>query len=697
MAIDMTESKREAALTRHNENFLRTLLDNVPDLVWLKNKEGVYLFCNAMVERFFGAKTSEIIGKTDYDFFSHEQASLFHENDLIAIAQAKPHTSEQIISCAGHKSQAFLEVIKMPMYNDDGSLVGILGIARDITERKNNEIALRIAATAFESQDGMFITDANHIILRVNQAFTLITGYQPEDIVGETPLIFNAYHQDNSFYAELWDSIFAAGTWQGEIWAQRKNGEIYIAWLVVTPVKDENAHITHYVTVLSDITKRKEAEEQVKQFAFYDALTQLPNRRKLLERLEHSISVSLRSAGRFAVLMLDLDKFKVVNDRFGHLVGDELLQHVADRLCDRLRSTDMVARLGGDEFTVLLANISNKEDAARVAEVILNDLMQTFTLSQNIEVQVSTSIGISLYPEHGNTPEVLLDNADVALYQAKNNGRSCFAYFSEKLTMASKQRLQLESKLRQALVQQDFRIYYQAQLSMLTGEIVGAEALIRWQDGNRLILPSHFIPVAEETSLIIDISEWALYETCQQGQTWLEKGLPPITLSINISAQQIKRGNIVELVRVALKQTGFPAQQLELEITERGLLENQDPEAVIDILQQLHVLGVQLTIDNFGTGYSSLSHLNHFPLERLKIDRSFIQAISPHREGIASTIITIAHSLGFKVLAEGVETPEQLEFLREKGCDFYQGFLHSKAVSAAEFAALLREQTVPFI
>lgn len=700
---DITEHKKIAetvmlseALLRKKDDYQRALLDNFPFKVWFKDTTGRFLAANQALSKSLGVDNPEqLTGKSDADFFPPDVAEHYQQDDRLVLSSCQQKTVEEENVDPFGVSHWF-ETYTAPVIDSSGGVLGTVGFTRDITERKNNETDLRIAATAFESQDGMFITDANRVILRVNRAFSAITGYTSADVKGQTPMLFNSYHQDDSFYAELWDCIFATGTWQGEIWTQRKNGDVYLAWLMVTPVKDKHSTITHYVTAITDITVRKEAEEQIKQFAFFDSLTRLPNRRKLLERLEHSIAVSTREKSKFALLMLDLDRFKAVNDNFGHSAGDELLQQVATRISTRLRSTDMVARLGGDEFVVLLADISRKEDAARVAEMIVADLSTPFQLGQHGDVHIGTSIGISLYPEHGDVAEMLMDNADVALYQAKNSGRGCFAYFSESLTLATRQRLQLETKLRQGLLKQELRVFYQPACDIATGNIIGAEALVRWQGIDELMLPSGFIPIAEETSLIIDIGEWVLYETCRQGRAWLDAGLPPIVLSVNISAPQIKRSDLISTVYDVLMATGFPAAQLELEITERSLMETQDSELISDMLNNLHALGVRLAIDNFGTGYSSLTCLKCFPLDTLKIDKSFISGVAPQHDsmGIANTIIVMGHSLGLKVLAEGVETQEQLAFLREKGCDSYQGYVISKPLPATEFTTLLQEHSL---
>ncbi len=583
----------------------------------------------------------------------------------------------------------------LPQQQPDGSVLWH-GFITDITQQKQDETDLRIAASAFELQDAMLVTDANKVILKVNQAFTQITGYSAEEVIGKTPHMLSSGRHDRDFFEVMWESINRTNLWQGEIWNRRKNGEVYPEWLIITAVKeayDMSRQVNNYVASFSDISLRKAAEEEIKQLAFYDPLTQLPNRRLLQERLEHCVEIERRDGKRLALLMLDLDRFKAVNDSLGHLAGDELLQQVATRILSRVRNVDMVARLGGDEFVVLLEDIAHAEDAARVADEIISVLSKTFQLSQNNDVKIGVSIGISLYPEHGDSYGILMSSADAALYQAKDQGRGCYAYFSEEQTLAAPERIALEMRLRRAVEQQELRVFYQPQVDIASGRIVGAEALVRWQNPEEgLISPLHFIPIAEETGLILEIGEWVLRETCRQGRLWLDAGLPPLTLAVNVSPQQFRRGDISALVATVLSETGFPAKYLELEMTESGLMENQDH--VMALLNTLRSQGVRLAIDDFGTGFSSLAYLKHFPLDVLKIDKSFIDDI-PHVQDdmeIAATIITMGHILGFKVLAEGVETPEQLAFLREKNCDSYQGYIKSPAVAAEAFVELLRDQ-----
>lgn len=572
-----------------------------------------------------------------------------------------------------------------------GKPIRMIGTQLDITSRKQAEIDLRIAAIAFESQEGIIVSDVRNNILRVNQAFTKITGYGAEEVIGKNPRLLKSSLHNEDFYRMMWQGIQNDDSWEGQIWNRRKNGEIFPELLTITAVRDDQNKISHYVAIFNDITLSQAAKEEIERLAFTDPLTELPNRRMLMDRLKHAIDLD-RGDGKnqLAVLMLDLDRFKAVNDSLGHMAGDDLLQQVASRLRSRLRDSDLVARLGGDEFVILLENISSANDAALVAQEIISDLTQHFSLLQNNTVLIGTSIGISLYPDHGTTAEMLMDHADAALYQAKDAGRGCFAYFSESLTIAAKQRIALEMRLRLALEQQELRVYYQPQVEIDSESIIGAEALVRWQSSDgQLISPQKFIPIAEETGLITEVGHWVLKETCRQGRQWLDEGFSPITLAVNVSPHQFLRSDICAMVAKTIQETGFPAEYLELEITETGLMGNQSKAA--EILDQLRTQGIRLAIDDFGTGYSSLAYLKHFPLDVLKIDKSFIEDIPFQQDDmeITATIVAMAHTLGFKVLAEGVETEQQLAFLREKGCDRYQGYIKSKPVPAEEFVRLL--------
>ena len=559
---------------------------------------------------------------------------------------------------------------------------------------QENNAALKLAALVFESQQGIVITNADNIIIRVNKTFTEITGYSAEEVTGKDPRLLKSGRHDTYFYRSLWQSIQKSGAWQGEIWNRRKNGEIYPEWLTITPVKN-NSVITNYIGTMTDISEYKNAEEQIRQLAFYDPLTELPNRRLLLDRLQHSVDMHSRDGKLMALMMLDLDNFKPVNDSLGHLAGDELLQQVATRLLERLRNIDMIARLGGDEFIVLLENINCADDAGHVAENIINDLNRPFHLlhDHSHDVHIGASIGISLYAQHGTTPQLLMDHADAAMYKAKDSGRNCFAYFSEDLTIAARKRIELESRLRLIIEREELLVYYQAQVDIATDKITGAEALIRWQQPiEGFTSPGQFIRFAEETGFIDIIGAWILRETCRQGKQWLDAGLSPLVLAVNVSPHQFCHTGMISLVANVLKDTGFPAGCLELELTENSLMGNQDKAQFI--LDNLCQLGVLLAIDDFGTGYSSLAYLKRFPVTTLKIDKSFVDDIPYKQENmtISTTIIAMGHILGFKVLAEGIETLEQLAFLQEKGCDSYQGYIKSQPLPAQEFEQLLRKQ-----
>ncbi|MFZ2405902.1 MAG: EAL domain-containing protein [Methylobacter sp.] len=583
----------------------------------------------------------------------------------------------------------------LPQREADGSVLWH-GFITDVTERKRTTTELLESEARFRTMADnapvlIWIARPDKLCNYFNKGWLEFTGRTMEQEIGNG-WAENVHQEDLQRCLHIYVTAFdARQEFRMEYRLRRFDGEY--RWLLDhgVPLYDEQRTFLGYIGSCIDITERKIAEDEIQHLAFYDPLTQLANRRLLQERLKHGIDVDRREGKQLALLMLDLDRFKAVNDSLGHQAGDELLRKVAERITTRLRDVDMVARLGGDEFIVLLEDITHPDDAARVAEEIIAELSKPFQLAQSDDVRIGTSIGISLYPQHGDNPDLLLDHADAALYLAKDNGRGCFAYFSEDLTIAVRERIVLEARLRKAIKQQELRVFYQPQMDIASGRIVGAEALVRWQDPiEGLIPPCRFIPIAEETNLIVEIGEWVLRETCRQGRQWLDKGLPPLTLAVNVSPQQFRRSDINALVATVLAETGLPSGQLELEITESGLMENQDKTT--HILNNLHAQGIRLAIDDFGTGYSSLNYLKHFPLDVLKIDKSFIDDI-PHNKDdmeIASTIVAMGHILGFKVLAEGVETLEQLAFLQAQDCDLYQGYLKSRPLPADDFAALLQ-------
>ncbi|MCU7839596.1 MAG: EAL domain-containing protein [Candidatus Thiodiazotropha sp. (ex Troendleina suluensis)] len=566
-----------------------------------------------------------------------------------------------------------------------------LAVARDITERDKQMARQRLYATLFENtREGVMVTDKEGVLCMVNRAFTELTDYSESEVLGITPSILQSGKHDHLFYSKLWDSLITTGHWQGEIWNRRKNGEIFPELLSISSVHGDQGDLRFYIGVLSDISQLKQTEAKLEYLAHHDPLTHLANRRLLMSQLEYGLKAAGRNHEMMALLVLDLDRFKDINDSYGHLIGDQLLKLVAQRLSKRLRDSDLVTRLGGDEFAILMQGLVNPGDAAILASEIIQSLNDPWRLPEGLELQVGTSIGISLYPDHGDSAETLLQHADTALYKAKNEGRGRFCYFSEELTLAARLRIEIHNNLRHALAEEKLSVFYQPQLDFHSGRIVGAEALLRWHapdHGN--IPPSQFIPVAEETGLINQIGDWVLHEACTQGKAWLEDGFPPLSLAVNLSVHQLRQGDLVEKITRILKETGYPAGQLSLEVTESALME-RETEA-ISILNQLREQGLHLSIDDFGTGYSSLAYLQRLPLDELKIDKSFVDEIPYKKDDmeITTTIISMAKNLGLSVLAEGVETVEQHCFLQRHGCDFFQGYLFSPAVSANEFKRLL--------
>ena len=562
-------------------------------------------------------------------------------------------------------------------------------------EKRATASDLRVAASAFEAQDALMITDARGVILRVNQAFTETTGYDAAEAIGQTPRILKSGRHDAAFYEQMWAALAQTGTWQGEIWDRRKNGEIYPKWLSISAVKNEEGVVTHYVGSHIDITERKTSEEKIQRLAFYDHLTDLPNRLLLLDRLQQALVNSARSTRHGALLFIDLDNFKNLNDTLGHHIGDILLRQVSKRLRTCIREGDTVARLGGDEFVVMLAELSTHaiEAAAQtelVGEKILTALSQTFQI-ENTRYHCTASIGIVLLNGQQQNPDGVMKQADIAMYQAKKTGRNTLRFFDPEMQTNISARVLLEEELRRALAEGQFELYYQVQVDSALRPL-GAEALIRWNHPTHgCVTPVEFIYLAEETGLILPLGYWVLHTACAQLRAWQNNPLTrELTLAVNVSAQEFCQKEFAQQLHTLLQDFAVDPKLLKLELTESVLQKNfADTIAAMNALNEL---GVEFSLDDFGTGYSSLQYLKQLPLDQLKIDRSFVRDITvdPSDKEIVRTIIAMAQNLKLDVIAEGVETAQQRQQLLESGCFRYQGYLFGKPLPIAQFEASLK-------
>jgi diguanylate cyclase (GGDEF)-like protein/PAS domain S-box-containing protein len=682
---------------------LYTLIEAIPDAILLKDGEGRLLITNKIAKQLFNLNDIVWQGKTSLELVIvcpsmrnlHEKCFI---DDESAWSSRSLHVSEQPIRDIAGNYREF-EMRKSPLFENNGERKGLVVIGRDITERKLFEHDLRIAAIAIEAQEGIMITDANNCILRINRAFTRLTGYSPVEVIGKTPAILKSNRHDDAFYHAMWEKLIPEKYWQGEVWDRRKNGEVYPKWLTITAVTDPLGSVTNYVGAFTDLSEHKDAEAAIHRLAYYDPLTDLPNRRLLTDRLELAVTMSARNSLHAAILMIDLDNFKTINDTKGHGVGDQLLGDVAKRLKACVRQGDTLARLGGDEFVILLEDLNNNEGKAAiqaqgVGEKVLKVINQPYLLEGH-KLHSSASIGISLFSGATLTGEELLKHADTAMYEAKHAGRNTLCFFDPVMQTLLETRVTLESALRNALPDEELHLYYQLQVDNKR-HVLGAEVLLRWKHPQLgIISPTDFIPIAEETGLILSIGDWVLRTACLQLKAWDNSPLTQdLQLAVNVSARQFSQPNFVKEVCKILVQTGANAKLLKMELTESLVMHNV--AETIEKMETLKLLGIQFSMDDFGTGYSSLSYLKKLPLFQLKIDQSFVRdlMIDPSDAAIIQTIIGMAHNLKLNVIAEGVETEEQCVCLERLGCHTYQGYLFSKPIPLVEFEKLLSERAI---
>ena len=720
--IDLTELRQGQEQVLLSEDRFRTLIEALPDAIFLKDGQGCWQIINEAGKQLFQLSDFSWRGKTDLELGQmcpelNDVHKACYADDQIAWAARKRTVFSESITLKDGSAHEH-DVLKLPIFDESGARKAIVVVARDVTAQKKAEAELRIAAIAFESQQGMFVTDAEFVILRVNSTFTRITGYSSIEAVGQRPsdLLKSGKH-DAAFYAAMTQSLERTGTWQGEIWDRRKNGDIFPEWMALTAVKDTAGVLTNFVAAFVDITARKAAEEQIQNLAFFDALTALPNRRLLMDRLKQAFSACARRQNHGALLFVDLDNFKFLNDTHGHYLGDQLLQQVAQRLSACIPEGNTVARLGGDEFVLMLEDLSDNvleaaTQAETVGEKIRVALNQSYVLG-GIAHHSTPSIGITLFGEKDESIDEPLKRADLAMYQAKSAGRNTLRFFDPQMQAIVTARAQVESGLREALAKGQFELYFQPQVRQVAAGmalvdrsqvrqvwigsdqlahdfvVTGVEALLRWQHPTRgLILPGEFIALAEETGLILQIGHWVLNAACLQLSAWAnEPKLAHLKLAVNVSLRQFHQDNFVAEVLEVLVRTGANPARLKLELTESVVASNV--EDVIAKMTALKSKGVGFSLDDFGTGYSSLSHLKRLPLDQLKIDKFFVRDVltDPNDGAIAKMIIALGETLGLSVMAEGVETQAQRDFLAGQGCLTYQGHLYSVALPARDFEA----------
>jgi diguanylate cyclase (GGDEF)-like protein/PAS domain S-box-containing protein len=661
-----------------HELILRASIDGF----WLINPQGTICEVNDAYLLSCGFHREEIIGQMISKFDAVQSANLIVQN----LEQLRTRKAIRFETQHRRADGQIWEVEVSAGFLDyeNGLFFAFL---RDISERKRQEEQLRLWKRIFaQTTEGIVLTDTEEKILLVNQAFSTTTGYPEPELIGQRPNMLASGRHNTAYYQQMHHSLSSQDFWEGEIWNRRKNGEIYPEWLIINAIKNDEGQTTHYVGLLRDISLQKANEEQILRLANYDTLTQLPNRNLLRERASQALIQAQRHGHTLAIMFLDLDHFKNINDTLGHSVGDELLIHIAQHLKHSLREEDTIARQGGDEFVLLLPEI-DEAGAITVAEKLIEHITRPIQIAQH-HLVVTPSIGIAIYPRDGQDFGTLSSHADAAMYKAKSEGRHCFRCYTHAMHSFTERRLKLEAALRTALVRNELQLVYQPQIQLSDGRPCGVEALLRWHSGEfGLISPEEFIPLAEDSGLIIEMGAWVVEQAARQLKQWQQQGMPSLVMAVNVSALQFKQEQLAQQIELYLRDNGIDPQYFELELTESVTMD--DPSSMIAQMHQFHQLGIKLAIDDFGTGYSSLSYLKSLPIDKLKIDRSFVRDLLTDSDdaAIIQTIISMAKALNYHTIAEGVETQAQREALQALGCDQIQGYLIGKPMDGELFLA----------
>lgn len=686
---DITQRKAQEQALIVSEAQLSTLISNLPGVAFqcLNDSDWTMLYLSDRCEEIFGYTSENLINNRQLSYADIIESEFRDYVSDSVQHSAKSRNPYKITYKIKHANGEIRWVEEQGRFISQGtSDLTIEGYIEDVTDRIEAENRLSQAAAVFHSTgEGVAITDHEGVVLDVNESFTRITGFSREEMIGRNPRVLQSGRHDASFYNDMWKHVMEHGHWRGEIWNRTKSGVTYPEILTISAIDyKKGKKPSGYVGVFADITSLKETEARLEYLAHYDSLTELPNRLLFRERLIHSLSMSERKRAKVAVLFLDLDRFKNVNDTLGHSVGDQLLAMISVRLRDIVRTGDTVGRISGDEFCLILDDLHNVTDVVPVVEKILSVFRQPMQIGEHV-LRISASIGIAMSPDNSQNADDLLSFSDSAMYEAKEAGRNTYKFYTAEMTKQAVEHSFVQSALRDALEQSQFFVVYQPQLNIEDQSMVGLEALVRWQHPERgLISPEWFIPIAEKSGLIRELGAWILRSACEQGAKWLAAGIQFGRLYVNVSAAQLHDESFDRTVRQCLKETGFPADRLGLEVTESFIM--KDPEHAINVLNNFKMLNIELAIDDFGTGYSSLSYLKKLPIDKLKIDRSFIRDIpsDPNDMAIAEAVIAMGKALKLKVIAEGVESKVQADFLLEKECTEVQGFLFSYPLTTDE-------------